>query len=277
MTNEQGNASNEAPLSNEELDSNDFFAGLENEVNGGILESDDSSQTLSDNKEKGSEVQQENVETLKKRYADSSKEGQRLNTRLKELEPYLPILDEMRKDSGLINHVRDYFESGGQTPQNVTSKLDLPEDFIFDADEAVSEPNSDSAKVLNSTIDNVVQRRLSNELGKQKEEMKVSSEINSFKEKHNMDDNQWNEFKNYADARSLSLDDILYLKQRESGEPMEARNVGVSEKAANHTRKAQMKPQSLATTGSASTEVDSDDQLFDAILGIDKQLDSAFG
>jgi hypothetical protein len=277
MTNEQGNASNEAPLSNEELDSNDFFAGLENEVNGGILESDDSSQQLSNNKETVSEVQQENVETLKKRYADSSKEGQRLNTRLKELEPYLPILDEMRKDSGLINHVRDYFESGGQTPQNVTSKLDLPEDFIFDADEAVSEPNSDSAKVLNSTIDNVVQRRLSNELGKQKEEMKVSSEINSFKEKHNMDDNQWNEFKNYADARSLSLDDILYLKQRESGEPMEARNVGVSEKAANHTRKAQMKPQSLATTGSASTEVDSDDQLFDAILGIDKQLDSAFG
>jgi len=277
MTNEQGNASNEAPLSNEELDSNDFFTGLENEVNGGILESDDSSQQLSNNKETVSEVQQENVETLKKRYADSSKEGQRLNTRLKELEPYLPILDEMRKDSGLINHVRDYFESGGQTPQNVTSKLDLPEDFIFDADEAISEPNSDSAKVLNSTIDNVVQRRLSNELGKQKEEMKVSSEINSFKEKHNMDDNQWNEFKNYADARSLSLDDILYLKQRESGEPMEARNVGVSEKAANHTRKAQMKPQSLATTGSASTEVDSDDQLFDAILGIDKQLDSAFG
>jgi|TARA_R100001530_G_scaffold2951_1_gene4604 hypothetical protein len=277
MTNEQGNASNEAPLSNEELDSNDFFAGLENEVNGGILESDDSSQQLSNNKETVSEVQQENVETLKKRYADSSKEGQRLNTRLKELEPYLPILDEMRKDSGLINHVRDYFESGGQTPQNVTSKLDLPEDFIFDADEAVSEPNSDSAKVLNSTIDNVVQRKLSNELGKQREEMKVNSEINSFKQKHDMDDNQWDEFKNYADARSLSLDDILYLKQRESGEPMEARNVGVSEKAANHTRKAQMKPQSLATTGSASTEVDSDDQLFDAILGIDKQLDSAFG
>lgn len=277
MTNEQGNASNEAPLSNGELDSNDFFAGLENEVNGGILESDDSSQQLSNNKETVSEVQQENVETLKKRYSDSSKEGQRLNTRLKELEPYLPILDEMRKDSGLINHVRDYFESGGQTPQNVTSKLDLPEDFIFDADEAISEPSSDSAKVLNSTIDNVVQRRLSNELGKQKEEMKVNSEINSFKQRHDMDDNQWDEFKNYADARSLSLDDILYLKQKESNEPMEARNMGVSEKAANHTRKAQLKPQSLASTGSASTEVDSEDQLFDAILGIDKQLDSAFG
>mgnify|MGYP003629545663 FL=1 len=277
MTNEQGNASNEAPLSNGELDSNDFFSSLENEVNGGILESDDSSQQLSNNKETVSEVQQENVETLKKRYSDSSKEGQRLNTRLKELEPYLPILDEMRKDSGLINHVRDYFEGGGQTPKNVTSQLDLPEDFVFDADEAISEPNSDSAKVLNSTIDNVVQRRLTNELGKQKEEMKVNSEIDSFKEKHNMNQNQWDEFKNYADARSLSLDDILYLKKRESNEPMEARNVGVSEKAANHTRKAQMKPQSLATTGSASTEVDSEDQLFDAILGIDKQLDSAFG
>ena len=83
MANEKGNASNDAPVSNDIDNSGDFFGDLEQEVNGGILESsDDSSQTLSDNKEKGSEVQQENVETLKKRYADSSKEGQRLNTRI---------------------------------------------------------------------------------------------------------------------------------------------------------------------------------------------------
>jgi len=278
MTNEPGNASNEAPLSNEELDSNDFFAGLENEVNGGILESDDSSQILTDNTEKVvSEVQQEDVETLKKRYSDSSKEGKRLNTRLKELEPYLPILDEMRKDPDLINHVRGYFEGGGQTPQSVTENLDLPEDFIFDADEAVSDTNSDSAKVLNSTIDKVVQKRLQNELGKQKEEARVDSEVDAFKQKHNLNNDQWEQFKEYADSRPLSLDDILYLKQRDENAPIEPRVAGVTEKASEHIKKAQTKPQSLASVGSAVAQEDPDNDLFDAILGIDKNLENAFG
>tara|TARA_R100000656_G_scaffold64462_1_gene49333 strand:+ start:249 stop:1085 length:837 start_codon:yes stop_codon:yes gene_type:complete len=278
MAQEQGNALQEAPDVGSLPDSSDFFSQLDGEVNGGILESDDSSQILTDNTEKVvSEVQQEDVETLKKRYSDSSKEGKRLNTRLKELEPYLPILDEMRKDPELINHVRGYFEGGGQTPQSVTENLNLPEDFIFDADEAVSDTNSDSAKVLNSTIDKVVQKRLQNELGKQKEEDRIDSEVVAFKQKHNLNDDQWKQFKDYADSRPLSLDDILYLKQREENVPQEPRNIGVAERAAEHTKKAQIKPQSLASTGSALAQEDPDNDLFDAILGIDKNLENAFG
>mgnify|MGYP003148584154 CR=1 FL=1 len=278
MAQEQGNALQEAPDVGSLPDSSDFFSQLDGEVNGGILESDDSSQILTDNTEKVvSEVQQEDVETLKKRYSDSSKEGKRLNTRLKELEPYLPILDEMRKDPELINHVRGYFEGGGQTPQSVTENLNLPEDFIFDADEAVSDTNSDSAKVLNSTIDKVVQKRLQNELGKQKEEDRIDSEVVAFKQKHSLNDDQWKQFKDYADSRPLSLDDILYLKQREENVPQEPRNIGVTERAAEHTKKAQIKPQSLASTGSALAQEDPDNDLFDAILGIDKNLENAFG
>jgi hypothetical protein len=278
MAQEQGNASQEAPSVVSTPDSSDFFSQLDGEVNGGILESDDSSQILTDNTEKVvSEVQQEDVETLKKRYSDSSKEGKRLNTRLKELEPYLPILDEMRKDPDLINHVRGYFEGGGQTPQSVTENLDLPEDFIFDADEAVSDTNSDSAKVLNSTIDKVVQKRLQNELGKQKEEARVDSEVDAFKQKHNLNNDQWEQFKEYADSRPLSLDDILYLKQRDENAPIEPRVAGVTEKASEHIKKAQTKPQSLASVGSAVAQEDPDNDLFDAILGIDKNLENAFG
>ena len=278
MPQEQGNASQEAPNVVSTPDSTDFFSQLDGEVNGGILESDDSSQILTDNTEKVvSEVQQEDVETLKKRYSDSSKEGKRLNTRLKELEPYLPILDEMRKDPELINHVRGYFEGGGQTPQSVTENLNLPEDFIFDADEAVSDTNSDSAKVLNSTIDKVVQKRLQNELGKQKEEARVDSEVDAFKQKHNLNNDQWEQFKEYADSRPLSLDDILYLKQRDENAPIEPRVAGVTEKASEHIKKAQTKPQSLASVGSAVAQEDPDNDLFDAILGIDKNLENAFG
>lgn len=249
----------------------DFFGELDKSLNGGILDSDESetSHKVSGNTQTEGVVQQEDIETLQKRYSDSSKEGKRLNQRLKELEPYLPILDEMRKDPKLISHVRNYFDGGGQAPESVTEKLDLGEDFIFDPDDAVSNPKSDSAKVLNHTIDGVVQRRLANEMAKQREQLEMESTINEFKKKHNMSDEDWNEFSVYADKQTLSLDDILFLKNREN-QPRER-------KSGNRSIVPNAKPQSIATVGSTTVQKSEDDSVFDAILGIDKQLDSAFG
>ena len=262
----------------------DFFGQLEQEVNGGIVddiknETSEASETQSDNtqevEEPAKEAQQEDIETLKKRYSDSSAEGKRLNQRLSELEPYLPILDEMRKDPELVSHVRGYFEGGGQTPQSMVEKLNLGEDFIFDPDEAVSNPNSDSAKVLNSTIDGVVQRRLNNELDKQKKEFTLEKQINDFRQKHDMNDSEWNDFKKFADNQSLSLEDIYYLKNRGQREDNIAKSA--SQNAVRKVQETQARPKSLATKGSTKVETSDEGQLFDTILGIDKELENAFG
>jgi|TARA_Y100000034_G_C6881561_1_gene404061 hypothetical protein len=254
--------------------SSDFFGNLDKSVNGGILDSEESITSIEagGNTQAESGVQQENVETLKKRYTDSSNEGRRLNSRLKELEPYLPILDEMRKDPKLITHVRDYFDGGGQTPESVTQKLNLDEDFIFDPDDAVTNPKSDSAKVLNQTIDGVVQRRLTNEFSRQKEQQEVDTQVNDFKKNHNMSEEDWNEFQSYAENQTLSLDDILYLKNKEADTNQRARVDNTSA-----ARQLQQQPASAATVGSNSVQVSEEDDVFDAILGIDKQLDNAFG
>ena len=262
----------------------DFFGQLEQEVNGGIVddiknETSEASETQSDNtqevEEPAKEAQQEDIETLKKRYSDSRAEGKRLNQRLSELEPYLPILDEMRKDPELVSHVRGYFEGGGQTPQSMVEKLNLGEDFIFDPDEAVSNPNSDSAKVLNSTIDGVVQRRLNNELDKQKKEFTLEKQINDFRQKHDMNDSEWNDFKKFADNQSLSLEDIYYLKNRGQREDNIAKSA--SQNAVRKVQETQERPKSLATKGSTKVETSDEGQLFDTILGIDKELENAFG
>jgi len=261
-----------------------FFDSLEQEVNGAIVddienETSEASETQSDNtqvaEEPANEAQQEDIETLKKRYSDSSSEGKRLNQRLSELEPYLPILDEMRKDPELVSHVRGYFEGGGQTPQSMVEKLNLGEDFIFDPDEAVSNPNSDSAKVLTSTIDGVVQRKLNNELSKQKKEFTLERQISDFRQKHEMSDSEWDELKRFADNQSLSLDDIYYLKNRGQRENNIAKSA--SQSAVKKVQETQQRPKSLATKGSAKVETSEEGQLFDTILGIDKELENAFG
>jgi hypothetical protein len=266
----------------EEAVSDDFFADLDRSVNSGILEEADTSvsSTSGDNKPQsvqgeGQTQSQDNVETLKQRYADSSKEGKRLNGRLNELEPFVPIINAMKDDPNLVTHVRNYFEGGGQTPKNMKEQLKLDEDFVFDPDEAVSDESSDSAKVLQATIDGVVQKRLNTTLGRQKAENKRLSNESEFRQKYNMNEGEWDDFRTFAKTKTLSLDDIYYLKNRESRETNIAKDA--SNQVAQQMKNVNERPQSLATSGSQQVEVSQNDQLFDSILGIDKDLESAFG
>jgi hypothetical protein len=286
MSQEQVGNADMAPERNNsqtELDnvSDDFFAALDDSVNSGIIDEPSpstsnisSDNTLSSPSEVQLEVSNSDVETIKKRYSDSSREAKRLNGQLQELQPYMPIIDAMRDDPNLITHVRNYFEGGGQTPQNMAERLKLPEDFVFDADDAFSTPDSDSAKVLGATIDGIVQRRLGKELAGQRTENHRLAKETSFRQTHEMSDEEWSTFVDFAKSKSLELEDIYYLMNRGNRD----------EKIANSTRQeihdkmreVQEIPGSLATTGGAQVEKSTDDRVFEAILGSDGELEKAF-
>ena len=154
-------------------------------------------------------------------------------------------------------------------------QLQLDEDFVFDPDDAVSNPTSDSARVLQGTIDGVVQKRLNGALSNQKAENKRLTQESDFRQKYEMNDEQWSDFVSFAKGKTLSLDDIYYLKNRESRETNIARDA--STQVAQQMKDVNQRPQSLATSGSQTVETSQDDQVFESILGIDKHLDSAFG
>ena len=285
MSEQVGNA-NQAPESKSVQDavmgmsSNDFFESLDNQVNGGILEpsqptSEQSGNTqTSPNVEVQNEVPDNNLDTLQKRYSDSSREAKRLNSKLKELEPYMPILDAMREDPNLISHVRNYFEGGGQTPETLNQKLNLDEDFVFDAEEAFGKPDSDSAKVLGATIDGVVQRRLSNVLQSQKQENAKMAKEAQFKQKMNMSEDEWRNFTEFAKSKSLELEDIYYLMNRKNRDEQIADNA--RQEIHNKIREVQQQPATLATQGSTPVEKSSDDRVFDTILGSGSEIEKAF-
>jgi hypothetical protein len=263
----------------------DFFAALDESVNGGIL--DETSQLTSDSNSDNtltspSEVQPHvetnpevvDVDTMQKRYSDSSREARRLNGKLQELEPYMPILDAMRDDPNLITHVRNYFEGGGQTPQNMAQKLNLPEDFVFDAEDAFGTPESDSAKVLGATIDGIVQRRLGKALTGQRSENHRLAKEASFRQQHELNDEEWGTFVDFAKSKSLELEDIYYLmnrKNRDNKIASKTRN-----EMRNKMREVQEIPSSLETTGGAQVEKSPDDRVFEALLGAESELEKAF-
>tara|TARA_B100001250_G_scaffold414498_1_gene453271 strand:- start:1581 stop:2441 length:861 start_codon:yes stop_codon:yes gene_type:complete len=285
MSEQVGNAA-EAPESKSVQDSvmsmgsDDFFESLDAQVNGAILdEPSQPTSTQSDNTQASPnvEVQEQvsEVDTLQKRYSDSSREAKRLNGKLSELEPYMPILDAMREDPNLIAHVRNYFEGGGQTPQTMTDKLNLDEDFMFDADDAFQKPESDSAKVLGATIDGVVQRRLNSALQGQKVENQKLARETDFRSRHDMNDEQWSQFVDFAKSKSLALDDIYYLMNRNNRDEKIADNT--RQEIHEKMREVQQQPGTLATQGSVQTEQSPDDSVFDAILGQTNELEEAFG
>ena len=132
--------------------SDNFFEALEEGVNGMIA--DDANSTEATQQNIGTEqatlketVGSNNVDEwdddsnpYKKRYTDSSREAVKLRERYKEVEPFVPVLEAMKNDSGLVEHVRDYLVNGGNTPKNIQQELGLEEDFMFDANEAMTEP-----------------------------------------------------------------------------------------------------------------------------------------
>ena len=205
---------NTNPASNG-ADSDAFFSALDETVNSVIMEQNqttasdvqtsDNTQSKEQRPEEAGIDYQDEAENLSKRYSDSSREAKRLNNRLGELEPYVPILDAMRKDPNLVSHVKGYFEGGGVAPSSMKEQLGLTEEFVFDPDEAFANPKSDSSKLMSATIDGIVQRRLTQaDANMKRENARLSDEAN-FRNRHNMSEEDWNDFQQFAKGKTWTI------------------------------------------------------------------------
>ena len=269
-----------------------FFDNLEDSVNSMVSDTEtpveatptqDPNNTVAE--EQVSQTPTE-ADQLKKRYSDSSREAQRLKAELNELKPFVPVLDAMKKDSGLVDHVRSYFEGGGSVPKNIKEQLALDEEFELDNEELVNNPDSDSRKVFNAMVDNVVKKRADEIL--QKEEAKaqemnfkldIRNEAVDFMKKHNMTEEQFVNFAKNAKEefanRRLSFDDMYYLTNRENT----AANVANATKQdmLSQMRNVRNIPTSQGGTNNAGNpEKNPNDTLFETLLETDGNLDNLF-
>ena len=105
----------------------DFFDQLEESVNSGIVDATEKTQTeVTPPIQSGPEQVTHTSQTegpkevdWEKRYKDSSRQAQKMYGQLKNLKPFVPVLEAMKNDSGLVQHVRDYLENGGAPAKTV--------------------------------------------------------------------------------------------------------------------------------------------------------------
>ena len=162
-----------------------FFDALDNEVNGVVTDDSNQGEVLKAQEPEVEQTTQRQADPVgtdgtdwEKRYKDSSKEGKRLkaeNDELKELKTVKPLIDFMKRDSGLVDTIRNYLQSGGKTPQSIQDELKLSEDFVFDGHEAVTDGTSEPAKVLNQMVEGNVQKRVDNILSREKQEAELTT------------------------------------------------------------------------------------------------------
>ena len=266
--------------------SDDFFSALDNDVNSMIIDGDKEEADIPQQSEEVTQVEapDSNVETTdwEKRYKDSSREAQKMKKQLDEVEPFIPLLDTMKDDPGLVGTVKDYLQNGGNK-QNVKEALELPDDFEFDMEEAFSKPNSDSAKVFNHTIGNIVDTRVNQQLAaenqtraEQASSEQRASEADRFKQDTNMSESEFDDMMDWANDHKISLDDIYYLKNRDKV----AANVANSTKAdmLNQMKNVRNMPTSASGANSQGDNNKSiDREVFDNIIGLDNNVDNLFG
>ena len=300
MAEEQGNPeigmqadSFEAAEAQTDTGSSDFFNQLENEVNGGIIDNTEVTQNQTSGSEQvthvqhddGSDnvVQSSNDSTdWKKRYEDSSREAVRLSEQYKDVEPFVPVLQAMKNDSGLVDHVRNYLVNGGQPEKSIQEHLGLEEDFMFDQQEAMTDPDSDSAKLMNAHVDRMVQGRVGQMIQAEKQRAQQVQQANTrvteeqaFREKNSMSDKDFETFKAKAQEHVMTLDDVNYLLNR--GQNNE--NVANSAKKdmLNQMKNVRNMPTSASGANNQDPGRSESDEVFDAIKGLDDGVDNLFG
>jgi hypothetical protein len=273
--------------------SKEFFDSLDQEVNGQIIDNKATptqpsgpAQVTHNRKDEGSNrvvEQSHNSTDWQKRYTDSSREAVKWRDKFKTVEPFVPVLEAMKNDSGLVDHVRGYLQSGGKPAASIQEKLDIPEDFIFDQQEAMTNPDSDSAKLMNAHVDTLVEKRVGSMV--QNERVKnqkiaqaktMKDQEIAFMEKNKMSKEDFAIFKDKAKSHKMTLDDVNYVLNRDK----------VSANVAQSTKKDmlnQMKnTRNMPTTASGANSQGSghksqDREVFENILGFDSGTDNLFG
>ena len=266
----------------------DFFERMEAAVNGGIVDDqpqDEVTPSVNSGPTQVTHVEQptdpnSNVD-WEKRYKDSSREAQRMAGELKDLKPFVPVLEAMKDDSGLVDHVRGYFENGGAPVKNIKERLGLNEDFMYNEQEAMENPESDSAKVfeahVNSMVNNKVDGILKDERTKAvdvQKQIKAKQQEVAFKEKHKMSEEDYATLVEEAKSHTLSLDDIHYLLNKDKTKT----NIANSTKAdmLKQMKTARDIPTTASGTNSQGSTNTHYDDVFDAIVGTDSIVDNLF-
>ena len=277
-------------------DSNaDFFDALETQVNGAIqdapaeqaaVQEPVSEQVTPQVDSSSREVPQtpnweDESNPYKVRYSDSSRENTKNKAELDRLKPFESLIGVMEQDAELVDMVRGYLDKG--TKPDMKQSLDLGDDFVFDMDEAISDPNSKSAQVFNTIVDQRADQKAGDRIAAERQKAQqaaqkrnLQSQTKQFVDANKMNKDEFSELSKWAQTHQLSWDDINYLKNRDKANAKIANNS--KQQVLDQMKNVQSMPATASAAGGENPgDRDHNDSIFDLIQKADNNLDNVFG
>jgi len=232
---------------------------------------------------------QPNEPDINQRYSESSREAKRLaienrqlQDKMKAIEPIMPLVMKLKESEPLRNIVKGYYSKGGAMPVDIKKQLNLPEDFVFDGNEAFDDPKSDSAKLLSSTIDMYAFSRteqMRDEIRKETVEVKAKerrdAELAQFRTKNNIDDAKMDDMNHFMKTHPLTYDDINYLMARGSRERNVAQNAQLD--VINQMKNVREMPTSLSGQKTETLDINSEEARYNLAFGKTDDGQGIFG
>ena len=269
------------------MDDSDFFDNLEQQVNGIIADSEpvapreeqvtQASEAAPVNEAVKTPDSRQEVDwdsdsnPYKKRYSDSSRENQRNQEYIKDTKKYGAIIDVMKKDPGLVGHVKNYLEGSVQP-----NKVDVPKDFVFDPDEAFADPNSTSAKVFEKVVTNIVdakdrqsENKVATAMENETRQQQQRAGAEKWMKENNVSQEEFNTMMEKANSHTITYDDINLILNKDKF----AKNVAENQR--REVAKQAENARNIATpnlTHSASadtTAISEDDRIFNSLMGFE--------
>jgi len=284
----------EQDLTVENSDPGDFFNELEQQVNGSIVDEvitdvvAEQAQPLAtlqgDPKQQAEQpdIWESEENPYKKRYSDSSTEGKRLSEIVKDNEKYSELIGVMKDDPGAAQAVLNHLSGKEKANEasNPRELFGLEKEFVFDMDDALDDPKSQSASVMNNWIttvaNNIVENKVQ-EIETQQQETAKQAETRAkqqaFMKEKNWTQNQFDSWMGKVNDTLAGGMDYGHLDKIVS-EGQKASNIADSTRrqVMNQMKNVSQYPNTVSSANSVAKDASPDDAIFDVVKGVDKAV-----
>lgn len=158
----------------------------------------------------------ETYDDLVKSYKELEKkmgENSEAVNKLRELNPVLPMLEAMLGDETFLEMAENYFTNPEAQSQALKKQLGIDDNFVFDLNEALSNPKSEDAKVLNKLMQ-ARSPKPSSQQQQQKPQVNEAERL-AVMNKYNMSEDDFNDMMNKAQSYQINYDDIYFLLNKD--------------------------------------------------------------
>lgn len=133
---------------------------------------------------------------------------------LAKLEKAKPLIDAITEDENLYQLIDDYFQSPDSDRQK--RAMGLPEDFQMDMNEAISDPNSDSARVLSKIVESQASKIVEQREAAARTKQMLSRQAEELKSTYGLTDEEINDLVRDAQNIPLTLHDVYILRNKDN-------------------------------------------------------------